>query len=70
MVTWGMLGDGICIVGVVATLDVFALVWRDRDEFPPLPPGLLTDMEESLTSICENASVTPATWGGPGLVIG
>ena len=56
-----MLGDGICIIGVVATLDAFALVWRDRDGFPPLPPGLLTDMEESLTSMRENASVTPAT---------
>jgi hypothetical protein len=68
-----MLGDGICIVGVVVTLGVAcALVWRARDRFPPLPLPLvlLTDMEESLRFIRENVSVTPGTWEGPGLLIG
>jgi len=68
-----MLGDGICIVGVVTMLELaWALVWRDKEGFPPLPPplGLLTDMEESLRFIRENVSVTPETWEGPGLLIG
>ena len=61
------------MVGVVVMLeDACALVWRDKDGFPPLPPplGLLTDMEESLTFMRENVSVTPETWEGPGLLIG
>ena len=61
------------MVGVVVMLEVAcALVWRDKDWFPPLPPPLelLTDMEESLTFMCENLSVTPGTWEGPGLLIG
>ena len=61
------------MVGVVVMLEVdCALVCRDKDEFPPLPPplGLLTDMEESLRFIRENVSVTPETWEGPGLLIG
>ena len=66
-----MLGDGICIVGVVVTLEeAFALVWRDKEGFPLPLPTLLTDTEDSLTFICENASVTPETWEGPGLLIG
>ena len=59
------------MVGVVVMLEVAcALVWRDKDGFPPLPLGLLMDTEESLRSIRMNASVTPGTWEGPGLLIG
>jgi len=58
------------MVGVVVMLEVdCALVWRDKDEFPPAL-GLLTDMEESLRFKRENVSVTPGTWEGPGLLIG
>lgn len=67
-----MLGDGICIVGVVTLGEACALVWRDKDWFPPLPlpPVLLTDMEESLRFMRESVSATPETWEGPGLLIG
>lgn len=61
------------MVGVVVILEVAcALVWRDKDGFPPLPLPLrlLTDTEESLRFIRENVSVTPGTWEGPGLLIG